>query len=115
MTKLASNDESLNMEMIIFEIINYGGIAKSLSYEALAAAEKGEYDEADQLLAEADENLLASHKVQTRLISKEAAGEKMEVSLLMVHAQDHLMTAIEAKSLIENMIKMYKRMDSFRS
>ncbi|EST90383.1 hypothetical protein T233_00525 [Vagococcus lutrae LBD1] len=100
-----------NMELIIFNIINYGGTAKSLSYEALAAAEKGDYDEADRLLKEADQNLLESHKVQTDLISKEAAGEKTEVSLLMVHAQDHLMTAIEAKSLIECMISLHKRID----
>lgn len=106
--------ETENMEMVIFNIINYGGTAKSLSYEALAAAEKGDYAEADALLKEADQNLLESHKVQTGLISKEAAGEKTEVSLLMVHAQDHLMTAIEAKSLIECMIKMYKRMDAMK-
>lgn len=106
--------ETDNMEMVIFNIINYGGTAKSLSYEALAAAEKGDYAEADALLKEADQNLLESHKVQTGLISKEAAGEKTEVSLLMVHAQDHLMTAIEAKSLIECMIKMYKRMDAMK-
>ena len=27
------------------------------------------------------------------------------------HSQDHLMTAIEAKTLIEGMIKMYKRIN----
>lgn len=106
--------EQENMELVIFNIINYGGTAKSLSYEALAAAEKGDYEEADRLLKEADQNLLESHKVQTGLISKEAAGEKTEVSLLMVHAQDHLMTAIEAKSLIECMISMHKKMDAMK-
>lgn len=106
--------EQENMELIIFNIINYGGTAKSLSYEALAAAEKGDYEEADRLLKEADQNLIESHKVQTSLISKEAAGEKTEVSLLMVHAQDHLMTAIEAKSLIECMISMHKKMDALK-
>lgn len=101
------------MEMIIFDIINHGGTAKSLAYEALAAAEKGKYDEAEELLAQADESLLQSHHVQTSLITKEAAGEKTEVSLLMVHAQDHLMTAIEAKTLIEGMISMHKKIDQF--
>ena len=28
-----------------------------------------------------------------------------------VHSQDHLMTAIEAKTLIEGMIRMYRRID----
>lgn len=102
----------LDMEVIIFEIINHGGTAKGLAYEALAAAEKGNYEESDRLLKEADKELLEAHHIQTSIIQAEAAGDKAEVSVLFVHAQDHLMTAIEAKSLIECMIKLYKRLDS---
>lgn len=101
----------IDMESIIFELISRGGTAKGMAYEALAAAEKGNYEEAENLLKQADEELLAIHNVQTELIQSEAAGDKNEVSILFVHAQDHLMTAIEAKNLIECMIKMYKRMD----
>ncbi|WP_288221793.1 PTS lactose/cellobiose transporter subunit IIA [uncultured Clostridium sp.] len=101
----------VDMEAIVFELISRGGTAKGMAYEALAEAEKGNYEEAENLLRQADEELLAIHNVQTELIQSEAAGEKNEVSILFVHAQDHLMTAIEAKNLIECMIKMYKRMD----
>lgn len=101
-----------NMELIVFEIINYGGTAKGLAYEALDAAEKGDYAQAELLLKEADENLVHAHQVQTNIIQAEAAGEKTEVSVLFVHAQDHLMTAIEAKSLIEYLIKMHKKIDA---
>ncbi|MEG0296926.1 MAG: PTS lactose/cellobiose transporter subunit IIA [Clostridium sp.] len=102
----------LDMEVIIFEIISHGGTAKGMAYEALAAAEKGNYKEAEDLMKQADEELLHAHHIQTDIIQAEAAGENTEVSVLFVHAQDHLMTAIEAKNLIECMIKMYKRMDS---
>ena len=34
------------MEGIIFEIISQGGTAKGLAYEALMAAEKGDFDKA---------------------------------------------------------------------
>lgn len=100
------------MELIIFEIISQGGNAKGLAYEALAVVEKGDYEKADELLKEADECLLEVHKVQTSLIQAEARGERTEVSLLLVHAQDHLMTAIEAKTLIEHIIKLHKKIDS---
>lgn len=100
------------MELIIFDIINYGGTAKGLAYEALDASIEKDYEKAEQLLKEADENLVKAHQVQTDIIQAEAAGNKYEVSVLFVHAQDHLMTAIEAKSLIEYMIKMNKRMDA---
>ena len=98
------------MELIIFEIISTGGTAKGLAYEALAAAENGDFEEAEKLLKEADEAL--NHKVQTDIIQAEARGEHTEVSVLFVHAQDHLMTAIEARNLIEKMIKMYKIIDT---
>lgn len=103
---------AIDMESIIFELISRGGTAKGMAYEALVAAENGNYEEAENLLKQADEELLAIHNVQTALIQSEAAGEKNEVSILFVHAQDHLMTAIEAKNLIECMIKMHKKIDS---
>lgn len=101
----------MDMEVIIFELISRGGTAKGLAYEALAEAEKGDYIKAEELLKEADKELLEVHKIQTGLIQSEAAGEKNEVSILFVHAQDHLMTAIEAKNLIECIIRMHKKID----
>ena len=102
------------MELIIFEIISTGGTAKGLAYEALKAAENGDFEEADRLLKEADECLNQAHKVQTDIIQAEARGEHTKVSVLFVHAQDHLMTAIEARNLIEQMIRMYKFINCFR-
>lgn len=101
----------LDMEVIIFEIISHAGTAKGMAYEALAAAEKGAFEESDRLMKEADLELLEAHHIQTEIIQAEAAGDKAEVSVLFVHAQDHLMTAIEAKTLIECMIRLYKRLD----
>jgi cellobiose PTS system EIIA component len=98
-----------DMEVIIFEIISQGGTAKGLAYEALAAAEEGNFDKAEELLKEADVCLGEAHKIQTGIIQAEARGEKTEVSVLFVHAQDHLMTAIEAKTLIEHIIKLHKK------
>ncbi len=103
-----------NMELIIFEIINYGGTAKGLAYEALEAAQQGDYEKAEQLLKEADENLVQAHRIQTELIQAEARGEHHEVSVLFVHAQDHLMTAMEARTLIEYLIKMHQKMDGMK-
>lgn len=98
------------MEQIIFEIISFGGNAKGLSYEAIAASEKGDFEKATELLKEADENLVQAHQIQTNLIQAEARGEKHEVSVLFVHAQDHLMTAMEVRTLADNFIKLNKRL-----
>lgn len=100
------------MEMIIFEIISNGGTAKGLVYEAIKCSEKGEYDHAEELLKEADDYLLKAHQIQTNLIQDEAVGKHHEVTVLFVHAQDHLMTALEVRSLAEHMIQMNKRLNA---
>lgn len=99
-----------DMELIVFEIISNGGNAKALVYEAIEASENGNFKEARDLLNEADTFLNKAHLVQTDLIQKEAAGERNEVTVLFVHAQDHLMTSIEVRTLAENIIRMNERL-----
>lgn len=99
------------MEEIIVKLISHGGAAKSLAYEALEEALEGKYEETDRLLKESDEEIIKAHDIQTGIIQKEAAGDKVEVSVLFIHAQDQLMTAMEAKHLIECIIKLKKKVD----
>ncbi|HRM20099.1 MAG TPA: PTS lactose/cellobiose transporter subunit IIA, partial [Trichococcus flocculiformis] len=44
------------------------------------------------------------------LIQKEAAGEKVEFSLIIMHAEDQMMAAETTKLLIEEMIEMFKQL-----
>ena len=81
-------------EAEIFEIIAHGGNAKSLAYEALNSVLK-ETLKKQKLLDESEHEMAEAHKTQTRLIQDEINGEKVDTSLLMIHAQDHLMTNIE--------------------
>lgn len=98
-------------EVAIFTIISHGGNAKSLAYEALTAAEDNNFEKASTLMKEAEEELNKAHSMQTSLIQSEINGTAFEKSLLMIHAQDHLMTAISEKSLIERMITMHQKME----
>jgi PTS system cellobiose-specific IIA component len=94
------------MEMNIFKIIAASGDSRSSAFEALRLARKGEFEAAEAKLKDAKEQSLSAHEVQTTLIRNEINGEKNEISLLMVHAQDHLMTSILARDLIEEMVAM---------
>ncbi|NNG67860.1 PTS lactose/cellobiose transporter subunit IIA [Caldanaerobacter subterraneus] len=98
----------MNLEQIIFTIISHAGNARSNAFEALKYAKEGNFGKAEECLKKASEELLEAHHVQTDMIHKEAAGEKQEVTLLLVHAEDHLMNAILAKELITEMIELYK-------
>ena len=96
------------MEENVFPIISLAGESKSLAYEALRLAKENKFDEAEEKMKEADSLLLNSHEFQTNLISREADGEKIEITMLFVHAQDHLMTAMSEKNLIKEMIDILK-------
>lgn len=98
------------MENEIFEIISHGGDARGFAYEALKAAKEGDFEKAKELLDKSEEEMTLAHNTQTKLIQAEINGQDLKMSLLMVHAQDQLMTAIAEKNLIEQMVEMYKEM-----
>ncbi|ABY95576.1 phosphotransferase system PTS lactose/cellobiose-specific IIA subunit [Thermoanaerobacter mathranii subsp. mathranii str. A3] len=98
----------MNLEQIVFTIISHAGNARSICFDALKHAKEGNFVEAENCLNKASEELLEAHHVQTDMIHKEAQGEKQEVTLLLIHAEDHLMNAILAKELITEMIELYK-------
>lgn len=97
-----------SVEETSFIIISAAGDAQSNMLSALAEARKGAFEKAQELMALADKALHKAHKSQTEMIMKEAQGEKSEYSVLMVHAQDHLMNAMLSKQLIKEMIMMYQ-------
>lgn len=102
-------------EEIIFEIISNAGMAKGIVYEAINESLKGNFDKIDDLLKEADSYLLKAHNVQTDIIQKEARGEHMEVRVLFVHAQDHLMSTVEIRNLAESIIKMNEKINKLEN
>ncbi|NHC41445.1 PTS lactose/cellobiose transporter subunit IIA [Bacillus sp. MM2020_1] len=100
-----------NLEHVIFQIILHGGNGRSAAMEALLAAKQGDYEGARAKLKEADNALNKAHHIQTSLIQGEIRGEKTEVSLLMIHAQDHLMNAMTVKDLAAEMVELYYRIN----
>lgn len=100
-----------NMEQVIFQIILHGGNGRSAAMEAIHSAKQGDFDGAREKLREADNSLKDAHHFQTSLIQGEIRGEKTEISLLMVHAQDHLMNAMTMKELAAEVVELYSRIN----
>lgn len=92
----------------IMGLVMYGGDGKSSAMEAIEAAKKGDFELADSKIKAAEESLLKAHHAQTDMLSQEAAGSHAEVSLLMVHGQDHLMTGITFKDLAKEIVDLYR-------
>ena len=98
----------MDLEMIIMNIINYSGEARSLSMEAIQYGKNRDFEKARENLDNANENISKAHKSQTKLIQSEARGDKHEFSLLLVHAQDHLMNAITIRDMAREFVDLYE-------
>lgn len=96
-------------EETIFQIILHGGNGKSHAMEAIMLAKNGEIEGAYEKLNEAEEAINEAHHIQTSLIQEEVNGNNSTITLLMVHAQDHLMTSITVKDLAREFVDLYKR------
>ncbi|MGY3778424.1 PTS lactose/cellobiose transporter subunit IIA [Isobaculum melis] len=101
--------EQENLEQIMGLIIN-GGNAKSDAMEAIQAAKTGDFELADQKLADSDKALVEAHHSQTGMLTQEANGEPVPITILTIHSQDHLMNAITFRDLAGEMVEMYKKM-----
>ena len=96
-----------NTEVIMNRIIN-AGRAKSSAMEASYAAKKRDFDAVAEKFKLANEQINKAHNAQTSLISAEANGEHTEINLMMIHAQDHLMTSIAFIDLAKELVDFYK-------
>ncbi|HGA1353409.1 TPA: PTS lactose/cellobiose transporter subunit IIA [Streptococcus suis] len=97
--------------LLCFEIVAFAGDARSRLMEALAAAQKGDYAKAEELVEAANACIVEAHHAQTSLLQKEAAGEDLAFSVTLMHGQDHLMTTLLLKDMMGHMIELYKRGD----
>ena len=107
-----SNTQEMNedFEKVIISIVSYSGEAKGYAYEALTLSEEGKFDEVEAMMEQCNVSIRKAHAVQTDLIRQEICGEKIVVSMIMVHAQDHLMTTLSERELIRKMIEQNRRL-----
>lgn len=98
----------LDIEQISLRLIANSGDARSYCYQAMKAARENQYEEAKNLMEKSNACSLKAHKVQSELLVAEANGKKQELSLLLIHAQDHLMTSLLAQDLVEEIIYLHQ-------
>ena len=101
-------DDEKRMQ-IVMGIIMAGGNAKAHAVEAITAAKKGDFTEAEKKLEEANQAIVDAHNTQTEMLTAEARGEHTPIDLYMVHAQDHLMTGITFVDLAKEIVEVYNK------
>jgi PTS system cellobiose-specific IIA component len=97
-----------NLE-VAMGLIAGAGDSRSYCLEAIEHARDGQFEEARGALKSAVTAMVETHEIQTQLIRDELEGKGEAVSLLMVHAQDHLNLALVMRDVAEEFVTLYER------
>ena len=86
------------LQSMSFQLVAHAGEASAYFYEAITCAKSGSYE------------IVEAHEAQTDLLRAEVAGEDIAFSILLMHAQDHLMTTALLGRMAREFISVYKEM-----
>lgn len=93
------------------QLILHSGTGRSMAIEAVRDLLKnGDVEAAKAKVNEAGKEIGEAHDIQTAMMSAECDGKPVEKSILLIHAQDHFMTALAVRDMSQLMIEMYEKM-----
>lgn len=106
---MKANDRD-DLAIVAMGVILHAGNARDLVFQASEAASRGEFEQANQLMKESNQELVEAHRAQTSTLQQEAEGKETPYLALFGHAQDTLMTVKTEQNLVKEIIKLYKRL-----
>lgn len=92
-------------EMISFDIISNVGMARSCFIEAIRLAREGKYQEASIKMEMGDKSFVAGHDAHMKLLQLD---QSQPMGLLVIHAENQMMSAETFKILADEFIELYK-------
>ncbi|MBS4456013.1 PTS lactose/cellobiose transporter subunit IIA [Tuanshanicoccus lijuaniae] len=98
------------IELVAFRMISAVGTARSCYIEAIQLAKAGQFEEAEALIKEGEQMFVQGHHAHSELIQNEAKGEGPSVNLLLLHAEDQLISAEGFKTIAEEFIEVHRRL-----
>ncbi|MNW31326.1 PTS lactose/cellobiose transporter subunit IIA [Paenibacillus massiliensis] len=102
------NIADLTEEQISFQLIFHSGSARSKIIQALTEYRNNNAEGADELLKEAKQDLRSAHDIHFQMVKKEAEGTPTALNLLLMHAEDHLMSTVTMKDLVHELLELFK-------
>lgn len=103
------------LELQCFQIISAVGMARSSYIEAIQSAKQGDFEKAKNQIAEGEQSFLQGHAAHAKMIQQEAAGNHVQTSLLLIHAEDQLMSAETFKIIAQEMLQNYERITALEA
>lgn len=90
------------------EIISYAGAAKSCYIEALRAYRGTGLKEYQAKIDEGNKQFSLAHNAHLGILSKEMQDAKPQITMLLAHAEDQLMSAETIHMLIEELVATFQ-------
>lgn len=112
-SSMEGDEMTEQIDLMFFQIISKSGNAKEAYIEAIQLAKRGKFKEARATIKEGEQHFSNAHKFHAQLISKEADGESIQFSLLLTHAEDQMALAELAKTMANEIIELYERMEMY--
>lgn len=97
------------------QLISIAGDSKSQSIQAMQLAEDGKIEDAQTKLKSARKTLHEAHNIQTGWMTEEMNGAQIEKSLLLIHSQDHFMSADIMLTVAEKVINLHKELNKLKA
>ncbi|MBZ2386944.1 PTS lactose/cellobiose transporter subunit IIA [Anaerococcus murdochii] len=99
----------LEVREICFNIISKTGKAMDSIDKSLSLAKNDNFEDAKELLEDANKTIIEAHNFQTELLNSEAREEKIEFGPLLIHAQDHLMFSQLYLKITKELVSLYEK------
>lgn len=99
------------IQSVAFEIILHSGSSRTMIHEAFEMMRNKEFKGAASKLDEANEKVILAHQSQTDLMKQYSSGEAINIDIIMVHAQDHLMTTMTLREVALEMLYLYEKIE----
>ena len=77
--------------------------------------QNGDVKQFAKLMEECNQLFIEAHKIHASLIQKEAAKEKVELSLLLIHAEDQLSSAELVRDTVNQMVALLKEVHDLKA
>lgn len=103
------NSKLLNLEEICLRTITKAGLAKSLAIEAINDCKNNSYKLCQEKLRACKKNYIAAQQIHHEILAKAASNEKINISFLLIHAEDQLMNAETTANLAYEIIDIHRR------
>lgn len=97
------------LQVVAFDIILHSGTARTEVHEAFGLMRQGDFDRAQDKLELANKELVEAHHAQTKLLQDYASGLDIKIEIIMVHAQDHLMTTMTLLEVAREMLELHQK------